>query len=147
VRLNLGCGSRTMEGWVNVDHAEIPGVDVVWDLDAGPWPWADGAVSRIEARDVFEHVTDPILFMTECHRVLEAGGQLFIRTPFYLSPDAFTDPTHKRFPTEHTFDYWVPGTLLFEHHNRAYGGVSFLRKSLEIVDGQQEIILWKVARS
>jgi predicted SAM-dependent methyltransferase len=123
--LNLGCGSLYLPEAVNVDIAPGPTVDVVHDLDT-PWPWPAASVSEIVAKDVFEHVKDPILFMTESHRVLELGGVLRIRTPYYRSPDAFTDPTHRRFPTEYTFDYWVAGTVLHSLHNNAYGGVSFV---------------------
>ena len=127
MRLNLGCGSRILPGHVNVDIAKIDGADVICDLDVKPWPWDDGTVESIEAKDVFEHVADPVTFMTECHRVLAPGGRLHIRTPnvFANAADAFTDPTHRRFPTPHTFDYWLPGTALYEASNAAYGGVAF----------------------
>lgn len=132
MKLNLGSGSRPMPGFVNVDRAALPSVDVVWDLDTAPWPFESGAAEQIAAVDVFEHVADAVMFMTECHRVLQPGAMLLIQTPFWKSRDAFTDPTHKRFPTEHTFDYWIPGTLLFTEHNPAYGGVSFARVTQEI---------------
>lgn len=125
LKLNLGAGSRRIDGYVNVDRVSIPGIDVVWDLDTGPWPWADGEVSAIVAKDVFEHVNEPILFMTECHRVLRDDGRLSITTPFFGHVSAFTDPTHKRFPTPFTFDYWVPGTVYYQEHNAAYGAVAF----------------------
>ena len=105
----------------------LPGVDVVHDLDVAPWPWETAEVERIDAKDVFEHVMDPITFMVEAHRVLIPGGLLHIRTPYFKSKDAFTDPTHRRFPTEFTFDYWISGTVLFGLHNAAYGGVSFIK--------------------
>ena len=144
-RLNLGCGSLILPGHVNLDIADIPGVDVVHDLDQLPWPFGDREFDRIEAKDVFEHVNDPIGFMTECHRILAPNGVVRIRTPYYRSPDAFTDPTHKRFPTEHTFDYWIPGTVLYAHHNPAYGGVGFDQLSLGINDeGQLDTTLRRI---
>lgn len=133
MRVNLGSGSRPIPGWLNVDCAAIPGVDYVHNLDVAPWPFARSAeVEQMAAVDVFEHVADPVLFMTECHRVLQKDRLLFIQTPHYQSRDAFTDPTHRRFPTEHTFDYWIPDTLLFAEHNAAYGGVSFAKVSMRI---------------
>jgi len=33
-RLNLGCGRNPFTGWINVDVAALPGVDVVADLNA-----------------------------------------------------------------------------------------------------------------
>lgn len=132
MRLNLGCGSVTREGWVNVDAVKLAGVDVVHDLDVAPWPWEDGSVTRIEAKDIFEHVDRPVLFMTECHRVLRPGGVLHVRTPHYSCVDAFTDPTHKRQCTEQTFDFWIPGTVHYRVNNAGYGGVAFDRVDLHI---------------
>jgi SAM-dependent methyltransferase len=123
--LNLGCGSDRLDGFVNVDIAALPEVDVVHDLDVLPWPWKDGSVQQILAQDVFEHVANPIGFMTESHRVLEPGGLLTLKSPHWRHRDAFTDPTHRRFCTEHTWDYWIKDTHLYERHGRAYGGVAF----------------------
>lgn len=144
MRVNLGSGGSPMKGWVNLDIAAIPGVDVVHDLDDAPWPFTDNSVTQIEAKDVFEHVTDAILFMKECHRILGNGNLLHIRTPHYLSIDAFTDPTHKRFPTQYTFDYWVPGTVYHTAHNAAYGGVSFKKVDLFIGGGAVDVTLAKL---
>ena len=99
----------------------------------------------IEAWDVFEHVNDPILFITECHRILRPFKYLHLHTPHYMSPDAFTDPTHKRFPTEHTFDYWIPGRPLFERHNAAYGAVSFELVDMHMDQGSLDVTLRKMA--
>src|SRR2546423_9180715 len=33
--VNLGCGYRPMEGWINVDRARGTEVQVVWDLTRG----------------------------------------------------------------------------------------------------------------
>jgi SAM-dependent methyltransferase len=107
LRLNLGCGLSCAPGMVNVDIVPLPGVDVVADLDE-PWPWEDATASEIVASHLFEHVGKPLLFMAEAWRVLAEDGILDVRVPYYKHVFAFTDPTHKRFCTEITFDYWVP---------------------------------------
>ena len=132
MRLTLGAGSALLTGWINLDRVRLPGIDVVHDLDVGPWPFESGSIDQIMAKDVFEHVADPVLFMTECHRILRPGAGLFIQCPYYKGRDAYTDPTHKRFPTEHTFDFWTPGTVLYNANNAAYGAVAFRRQSLEV---------------
>jgi hypothetical protein len=143
LRLNLGCGQSRMESWTGVDRVAGPAVDLVHDLDVGPWPWGDESVERILASDVFEHVGDAVMFMVECHRVLEDNSPLFIKTPHYLHRDAYTDPTHRRFPTEHTFDYWVPGTQLYEQGNAAYGAVGFRPGPLWVGNGSIQLTLFK----
>jgi predicted SAM-dependent methyltransferase len=144
VRLNLGCGSRTAEGYVNVDVVQLPKVDVVHDLDVIPWPWPDGSAEQIVGQDVFEHVANPIGFMTEAHRVLMLGGVLILKSPHWKHQDAYTDPTHKRFCTEHTWDYWIRGTVLFNDHNPAYGGAMFTLGGREVVSGAIFIHLHKI---
>lgn len=146
ISLNLGAGGRIRAGYVNVDRVQLPGIDVVHDLDVGPWPWADGTAEEIRARDVFEHVNDPILFMTECHRILAPGGVLWIRTPHISSLDSFTDPTHKRHLTEHSFNYWIPGNVYYAEHNAAYGGVAFGAHSLRMDQGSMVVQLVKLPR-
>lgn len=142
--LNLGSGTQPLDGFVNVDLVPLPEVDVVHDLDETPWPWKDGEASQILAQDVFEHVAQPIRFMTEAHRVLGAGGILTLKSPHWRHRDAFTDPTHRRFCTEHTWDYWIRGTALFERHNRAYGGVAFDLGGREVHSGAIFMTLVKI---
>lgn len=122
MKLNLGSGSAPLKGYCNVDVSENVDADKIWDLDVGPWPWADDSIQAIEAIDVFEHVMNPILFVNECWRILKASRYVHILVPDFRSPNAFTDPTHRRFCTPDTFNYWIPGTALYERHGRAYGG-------------------------
>jgi len=144
IHLNVGCGSRTLDGFVNVDRVKLDGVDVVHDLDVLPWPWDDATASQIVAQDVFEHVADPVGFMTESHRILALGGSLIIKSPHFRHQDAFTDPTHRRFCTEHTWDYWIRDTVLHRDHNAAYGGGSFTMSSRQVVSGAIFIHLHKI---
>lgn len=111
-----------MAGYVNVDHHPFPGIDELFDVD-NPWPWNNESATEVYARDLFEHVNDPVWFVTEAHRVLVVGGLLIVIVPDYRSPDAFSDPTHRRFCTPQTFNHWVPGTAQYQENN--YGGVAF----------------------
>lgn len=148
VRLNLGCGARPTPGWVNVDMVGVPGVDVVHDLDAFPWPFEDESVAVIRAFDVFEHVDRPLEFVNECWRILETGHHLIIHTTHWQTENSYTDPTHKRFCTPRTFDYWIRGS---EYHAR-YGPVYSRGCDFELVDrrtdGQElAFLLRKLARA
>jgi hypothetical protein len=145
VKLNLGCGLASLPGWVNIDAVALPGVDAVWNLDGqGQWPWADGSVTEILASHVFEHVERPAWFMAQSWRVLANDGILDIRVPYYKHVFAFTDPTHKRFCTELTFDYWVPGGAvgLHEAYGAGFGSVEggprFTYDGISLVGEQQE---------
>lgn len=129
---------------VNVDLVALPQVDVVHDLDVAPWPWEDASVEGIVAQDVFEHVGDPVRFMTESWRVLEMGGDLALRCPHFRHQNAFTDPTHRRFCTEYTWDYWIKGTELYERHNAAYGGAEFALALRTVLSGTIFVLLRKI---
>jgi SAM-dependent methyltransferase len=99
LRLNLGCGRSPLPGWVNVDLAPLPGIDVVADLDAcrtTPLPFADGSVSNVRLIHVLEHIGDTLALMQELHRIAEPGATLLVHCPYGSSDDAFEDPTHKQ---------------------------------------------------
>jgi hypothetical protein len=136
-QVNLGCGARPLPGWVNIDMVDIPGVDVVHDLDSFPWPLEAGSVHVLRAFDVFEHVNDPLGFMAECWRVLEAGGDLLIHTSHWQTENSYTDPTHKRFCTERTFDYWCAGTDYHERYGPVYARGCVFEKVDIRRDGQE----------
>ncbi len=64
--VNLGCGYRPMKGWINVDRARGPEVQVVFFSE-----------------HLIEHVSkeDAARLLSECHRVLQNGGVLRLSTP------------------------------------------------------------------
>lgn len=109
MKFNLGCGRQAEPGFVNVDRRPLDGVDVVLDID-GPWPWGENSVDAIRAWHILEHVEDLPAFMDKAWRVLRPGGVLNVRVPHHRHRNADTDPTHIRRFTEHSFDYWFPGT-------------------------------------
>lgn len=144
-RLNLGVGSRPDHApdVINVDRNPLPGVQVVHDLDVHPWPFDAGAFDDVRALHVYEHVADPIGFMAECHRVMVAGARLLIIVPHYQSENAFTDPTHVRFCTTRTWDYWVPGTQL--HAESEYAGGATFAKDAVYREGDDVVAILRKA--
>jgi predicted SAM-dependent methyltransferase len=84
VSLNVGSGGRGLPDWVNLDaspnHADIY---CTHDLRR-PLPFADGAVRRILAEHVMEHVDfydDVPRILRDFHRVLAPGGVARIIVP------------------------------------------------------------------
>src|SRR4051812_38064813 len=80
--LNLGCGSRPLQGFVNVDLLKAPGVDVVADV-SGPLPFDDGSVDLIYASHVLEHLPTGQVqgVLREWRRVLRERGTIMIAVP------------------------------------------------------------------
>jgi len=53
---NIGCGRDIRKGWINVDKFDLPGVDVVHDIESLPLPFGEGGIEVVLCRDVLEHV-------------------------------------------------------------------------------------------
>lgn len=117
-KLNLGCGRDIRRGYVNLDLAKIPGLDVVADLEAR-LPFPDDTFDEIFSSHVLEHVRDLIPLLGELARIGRPGAVLRIEVPHLSFFGAYTDPTHKRFFGYHSFDYFTPeGTYNFYSHLR-----------------------------
>lgn len=98
-KLNVGCGRRIVEGWVNLDWQATPGVDIVADLNEcgrTPLPLADDSIGEFLLSHVMEHIPNVLPMMQELHRVARDGARMEIRVPHGASDDAFEDPTHVR---------------------------------------------------
>jgi len=96
LKLNLGCGRSPQPGWVNVDFARIPGVDVGADRDncrTQPLPPADNSVSQMQMLHVLEHIKDTLALMQALHRIAEPGARRLIRSPYGSSDDPYEHPT------------------------------------------------------
>ena len=80
--INIGCGPKTLRGWVNLDAARGDEIDVVWDLRNG-LPFSDESAAAIFGEHVIEHVprADAETLLRECRRVLQPGGVLRLSTP------------------------------------------------------------------
>jgi SAM-dependent methyltransferase len=78
--LYIGGGGSVVDGYINLDLFALPGVDVVADAAALPFP--SGTFQRVECDAVLEHVRLPDSVMREIERVLVAGGFAHVVTPF-----------------------------------------------------------------
>ena len=106
MKLNLGCGRDIKEGYINLDKIEMEGVDVVHDLNEFPYPFKENEFDEIYCRHVLEHTDDLIGVMDELHRISKSCGKIKIIAPYFSGQGAYNDPTHRRFFTWKTFDYF-----------------------------------------
>lgn len=81
LKLHLGSGSVTLDGWVNID-LEAPGADMLLDLRK-PLPFTDSSVSHVYSEHVIEHIEyeEAQALLREIRRVLRPDGVLRLSTP------------------------------------------------------------------
>lgn len=94
VRLNLGCGGRPLQGYINVDmdslsqiRARYPNQEFADDLvvvqyDIFHLPFQNDSVDEVRADGLIEHLPfiDEPKFFYEVTRVLRPGGLLYLST-------------------------------------------------------------------
>ncbi len=105
LKVNLGSGPIRKAGFLNIDRLPLPEVDIVADLNKGI-PLNNDSVNEITALSVLEHLDDTCFIMEEMYRVCMKDAKVTITIPYLKSTAAFKDPTHKRFFSERTFEYF-----------------------------------------
>jgi predicted SAM-dependent methyltransferase len=97
LKLDLGSGQSSREGFEGVDFVAAPGVKHVVDLLKFPWPFPDGSCDELHCSHFFEHVPGLLRgkFMDEVYRILVPEGKITIICPYYTSIRATQDFTHE----------------------------------------------------
>lgn len=118
MKLHLGCGNDYLEGYLNLDSSKQVKSDKVWNLEKIPLPFKENSVEEVVANHVLEHVNSFIPLMHELHRICKAKSLIKIRVPFYSSWGQFNDPTHVRFFTPFSFEYFKVGNYSHEVNSK-----------------------------
>ena len=92
--LDVGCGPQKLAGAIGIDHMEIPGVDIVHDLNKAPWPLDEKQFDFIRCQHVIEHISNLKTLAQEMWRVGRTGSHTEFITPHYSSYASWGDPTH-----------------------------------------------------
>ena len=131
IRLDIGCGKTTPEGWVGIDAIDFGQKHVLnvvkqrteWyrqnhfylmgERDTPPdvpryeaWPFEDNSVDEVRSSHFVEHLTGEqrIFFFNELCRVMKNGATALIITPNWSHACAYGDPTHQWPP----MSQWYP---------------------------------------
>ena len=74
-------------------------------------PYADGSFDLVLHSDTLEHVSDPLLGLSECHRVLRPGGWCCFTIPIVTKrltrSRAGMSPSYHGLPADEKHDYQV----------------------------------------
>lgn len=118
MNFNMGCGNNKMPGYLNIDASPICAPDVVFNLEALPWPWETSIADRVVFNHSLEHMgQDPQVFlgiMQELYRICRHGAEISITVPHPRHDHFIGDPTHVRAITSLSLnlfdkeqnDYW-----------------------------------------
>jgi len=116
VRINFGCGSNRIEGWINHDIE----VDLTKRL-----PYDDSQADYVFAEHVVEHLTihEAYRFFQECYRILKPGGAIRITVPSVTNVFQKKNDAYLKFLQEHK---WGNGSeasavesIIFNHGHQS----------------------------
>ena len=81
LKLHMGCGSKRLDGYINIDWRKTVATDLVCDIRKLPYP--DNSVDIIETYHVIEHLPRHHLpgTLLNWFRILTPGGSLIIECP------------------------------------------------------------------
>lgn len=106
LRLNLGCGSDILQGFVNVDERSDDKRVTRKSLEEFIPTLDSNSVEFVKAHHVLEHVDDLDSVMMELHRVCCDGAILDIVVPLGNTLWDVANPDHKRRFNHKTFLYY-----------------------------------------
>lgn len=95
MKLNLGCGSITREGHVNLDITPYEGVDIIADLNHAPFPFKDDSFDEVLCDHVLAHLYSFHKAIMELVRITRQGGRIRVNASYFPSSKWFGDPDHK----------------------------------------------------
>lgn len=101
IKLNLGCGRKKKQGYINIDYEEILGdgtkPDFRMNLLEFPYPLPDNSVDEIWMEHVLEHFEKEDIYkiFSELYRICKPNAIIKIKVPYITHPVAFTDWDHK----------------------------------------------------
>lgn len=147
IKLDIGCGENKQPGgFVGIDIRDLPGVDIVHDVEVYPWPLPDESVVMAVCSHLVEHINPHkfgfVNFMNEVWRVMKPDGWLAVACPYAYSPGFAQDPTHCNMINEATFTYFDPTQPLYQIYKPKPWRIDKLNWSPV---GNVEAVLFKVA--
>lgn len=126
MKINLGCGTKKLKGYINCDISPEVKPDKIINLEK-KLPFKDNSTGVVVANHVLEHVNNFVPLMHELHRICKKRAKLKIKVPFYSYVSFYSDPTHVRFFTPFTFHHFANEEL--KHEVKSPGGMFRIRKN------------------
>lgn len=128
-KLNVGCGLRPLDGYVNLDIQNFDRVDVVHDILHFPWPFDDNTFDEVRSSHVLQHITFPspgdrdpvVLIFEEVHRILKPDGVFHFITSHIAIREQWTTPLDYRAWGPNSFEgFYIDAKRVREERIQAY---------------------------
>ena len=141
-KLNLGSGNLNIPGYISVDSSPLVKPDILIDLNDRHClnMFHDNSVDEILCYHVLEHINNFIPLMKEIHRVCKPGAKIYVKCPFFSSWGQYNDPTHCRFFSTHTFDYFNKGN--YSHETNTNKDMFDVNVRLNYAIGRMSFMNW-----
>lgn len=106
VRIDLGCGHTKAEGYLGIDRYNLPGVDIVADVNRGI-PLEDNSVDIVLCSHSLEHFDNIFFIMEEIYRVCKHRSLIYVLSPYHMETVNFANFYHKQVFNESTFRFFT----------------------------------------
>ncbi|MGO9971658.1 MAG: hypothetical protein ACLP01_02270 [Solirubrobacteraceae bacterium] len=105
--LHIGCGDDYRLGFVNLDRGECD-ADIHHDLEVVPYPLPSDHFTLVIANQTLEHLDVRMWpqIVAELWRISAPNAVWELRSPYAMSDNFATDPTHRMPLTTRSFDYY-----------------------------------------
>lgn len=132
MKINIGCGNKSLDGFVGIDLFPCDAVDIISDISKYI-PIRESTIDEVYASHVIEHIFDIVLLMKEIHRVCKSNAIVTIITPHFSSIDSWRDPTHIHHLTYYSMNHfekrdtshYTGGGFVVEDTKLSFGGGFF----------------------
>lgn len=125
MKLNLGCGEKILDGYINYDKYPINDKVKYLDIEQLPLPFESNSIDEIYISHVIEHLTiDKYAFIKELIRILKPNGKLIVKLPTW-------NPSINHTEFFHNSNYFECLTAPYKPNN--FGNSEYLTQYLDLV--------------
>lgn len=107
MRIDLGCGTNKHPGYFGIDRLELPGVDLVCDINE-PIPLPDDSVEFVMASRSLPYVEDIMQVLADLYRMCMHKAVMCILAPYAHHYNHIVNPHLKQKFDESSPIYWTP---------------------------------------
>jgi SAM-dependent methyltransferase len=144
IKLDLGCGKyKKREGFIGVDIADLPTVDLKFDLEK-PIPIEDNAVDEIYSGRCLEHIKNLEGLLGEIVRICKNGARVEFHLPYWTRFSSIPKIWHHHYFNSNSFDEFFGSSDPMGELLGYYSKIRFKPISIRIVFDYFKPLEWLV---